>query len=99
MDFQFKVYESIWKRGESNDSSRFLLWRHLWLTCASAMNSVEWQAYGKTHFFWRGRLRYRLEISCGSGGQAAADGLRNLSGFARAPGPQLQALAGGSKND
>src|SRR5208282_3272152 len=42
---------------------------------------LELQAYGKTHFSWRGGHRYRIEISCGGSGKAAARRLRHFSGF------------------
>src|SRR6266436_5874797 len=62
--------------------------RVVWAAC-----SFRILAYGKINFSGRSRVRHRFEISCRSGRQAAASGLRNFSGLAGAARPQLQAPA------
>src|SRR5437667_3534250 len=60
---------------------------------------LEYELYGKTHFSWRGRMRYGFQIFGRGSGQTAAGGLRHLSGVARVAGPKLQAATGRSEND
>src|SRR5215470_10568954 len=67
--------------------------------CTYYLKSVEWQAYGKTHFSWRSRLRNWLEISGGGIGQAFIGGLRPVPGHQRIERPQLEAVADRSPID
>ena len=50
------------------------------IKCGGTIIPANWRGDGKADFSWRGRLCDRLEISCGGSGQAAAGGLRIISG-------------------
>src|SRR6266852_7690927 len=62
--------------------------------CLQPSLPLEWLPYGQTHFSGCRRHGYRLEVSCGSGGQTAAGGLRLVSGIKTAAAAQLGCAAG-----
>src|SRR5580693_723740 len=59
---------------------------------------LEWQAYGKAHFSWRGRDGHRFKISRGSSGQTTARRLRYFSGLTGTQPAELQVIASRSED-